>query len=57
MSNVIDIELLQKREELREEIGVLKDEIDILNIFLKKLKHEYFEIDNKICGKSVLRLR
>lgn len=48
MSSVVSFELIQKHEELREEIVQLQEEIDILNLLLKKVQSEYFEIDNKI---------
>lgn len=48
MSSIIKFELLQKHEELHDEMLQLQEEIDILNLLLKKVQSEYFEVDSKI---------
>lgn len=48
MSNVIKYDLIKRREELLDEIDKLHEEIDILNILLKKAHSEYMSIGNKI---------
>ncbi len=55
MSNVIEIELLQKREMLHEEILHLQEEIDILSLILKRMHNEYTEVGNSIKKKSAVR--
>ena len=48
MSKVIEIKLLQKLEELHEEMDQLQDEIAIQSIFFEKAQSECIEVNNKI---------
>lgn len=48
MSNVVSFELLQKRDNLYEEIRQVQEEIELLNLILKRLRSQYIEISNKI---------
>ena len=52
MSSVVRFELLQKHEELLEEMAQLQEEIDILNLLLEKVRNEYYEINDKINKKQ-----
>ena len=48
MSKVIEIKLLQKLEELHEEMDQLQEEIAILSIFIEKAQSECIEVNNNI---------
>lgn len=48
MNNTVNFELLQKREELRDEIRKLETELEITNLLLKKVKLEYVRLETKI---------
>lgn len=48
MSSVNKFDLNQKHEELHKEMLQIKEEIEILNILLKKTQYEYYEVDNII---------
>ena len=48
MSRVVSFDMLQKREQLLEDLDILQEEIDILNLILKKARSEYLAIDNEI---------
>ncbi len=48
MDNTVNFELLQKREELRDEIRKLETELEITNLLLKKVKLEYVRLETKI---------
>jgi hypothetical protein len=48
MTNETQLDILQKRDELHEEIAQLEKEINLLNLFLIKAQNEYFEIDSII---------
>ena len=48
MSSVVDFNILRRREKLLDEIGKLQEEIEILNLLLKKVRIEYMATDNAI---------
>ena len=48
MSEIVSFELIQKQEELYEEISEIQEEIEILNMLLKKKQNEYFEVNNRL---------
>ena len=48
MDNTVNFELLQKREELRDQIRKLETELEITNLLLKKVKLEYVRLETKI---------
>ncbi len=52
MSRVVRFELIQRHEELFEEMAQLQEEIDILNLLLKKVRDEYSKIDYEIKKSS-----
>ncbi len=48
MDDTVSFELLQKREELRDEIRKLETEKEITDLLLKKVKLEYVRLETKI---------
>ena len=60
MTSVISFNLIQKREELCEEMAQLQEEIEILNMLLEKVRDEHskidFEIKNAVGFDSIHRV-